>query len=246
MTNDPVSEQELHAYLDGELPQERRRAVERFLVDHPEKAELLAEWAAQRDAIAAAYDPVLAEPIPAALAEAARRNGRPPAWRAIAAATLIAAFGGGFLLGAATGGLSRPSLADAGLTAHRLYIPEKIHAVEVTAADRPHLESWLSKRVGLTVAAPDLSASGLTLLGGRVAPANGGAAALFMYENGSGERFTLMVAKTPDPDSRVAYHEAGAFGAFDWGRDGYGFVLSGPHDEALLEKVRKGVEANWF
>lgn len=244
--DEPVGETDLHAYLDGELPPERRRTVERFLVDHPDAAERLAEWAAQGDGIRAAYDAVLAETPPATLVAAAQRGDRPALWRAAAAAVLVATFAGGFLLGGYINRVPSSSLADAGLTAHQLYIPEKIHPVEVTAADRPHLESWLSKRVGLAVAAPDLSASGLALLGGRVAPVAGGAGALFMYENPAGERFTLLVAKAGERDRPLAYHEAGAFGAYDWGGSGYGFVLSGPHDEALLEGLQKKVEAGWL
>lgn len=242
---DPISEFDLHAYLDGELTPERRRAVEAYLAGHPEAAERLAEWAAQGEAIRAAHDPVLSEPLPQDLVAAARRRRRPAPWIA-AAAALVATFASGYLAGVAFNQGSGETLALAGLQAHQLYIPEKVHPVEVAASDRSHLESWLSKRVGLAVAAPDLAASGLTLLGGRVAPVDGRAGALFMYENTVGERFTLLVAKAPGQDRALAYHEAGAFGAYDWADAGYGFVLAGPHDEARLESLQKSVEANWL
>lgn len=245
MTNDPVGEQELHAYLDGELPAERRRAVEAWLVAHPDEAERLAEWAAQGERIRAAYDPVLSEPVPPATVAMVRRARARPLRRLAAAAAVLVAFGGGFAAGRLTPA-SDQALAQAGLTAHLLYIPERAHPVEVAAADRQHLESWLSKRVGLAVTAPDLSSAGLNLLGGRVAPVGSRAGALFMYENAAGERFTLLVAKATDGNRPLTYHDAGAYGAYDWSEANYGFVLAGPHDEARLEELQKKVAADWL
>ena len=40
--NSPVTEDELHAYVDGELPPDRMNAVEAWLADHPEQAALVA------------------------------------------------------------------------------------------------------------------------------------------------------------------------------------------------------------
>jgi len=245
--SEPISDSDLHAYVDGELPDDRRHAVEAHLVANPDAAELLALWAAQREAIRAAYDPVMAEPVPPGLIAAARRGRGAGRWRLAAAAAIVIAFAGGVGAGRISAGLDRPDLlARAGLTAHRLYIPEKIHPVEVTADNRPHLDQWLSRRVGSPVAPPDLTASGLTLLGGRVAPVGTAAGALFMYENAGGERFTLLIARVGERDRPLAYHEAGDFGAYDWSEGGYGFVLAGPHDEARLESLQRDVEANWL
>ena len=55
------------------------------------------------------------------------------------------------------------------LAAHRLYIGEVRHPIEVRAAEA-HLLPWLSRRLGTTVRAPDLTAFDLTLLGGRLLP----------------------------------------------------------------------------
>ena len=52
----PVTQDELHAYIDGELPADRRDAVEAWLATHPEDAALVAAWRAQSDvAINAQY-----------------------------------------------------------------------------------------------------------------------------------------------------------------------------------------------
>ena len=47
----PVTEDELHAYVDGELPADRQAAVESWLAAHPEDAARVSAWRAQADAI---------------------------------------------------------------------------------------------------------------------------------------------------------------------------------------------------
>ena len=56
--NSPVTEDELHAYVDGELPADRREAVEAWLANHPDDAARVAAWRAQADAIRARYGAV--------------------------------------------------------------------------------------------------------------------------------------------------------------------------------------------
>ena len=44
MTEQMISEDELHAYVDGELPADRRGAVEAWLASHAEDAARVAAW----------------------------------------------------------------------------------------------------------------------------------------------------------------------------------------------------------
>src|SRR5205809_25292 len=82
--------------------------------------------------------------------------------------------------------------------AHRLYIAEVRHPIEVTANEN-HLLPWLSRRVGTNLRAPDLSTFGLRLLGGRLLPGMNGPAALFMYEGLTGERITFYASRQQEP-----------------------------------------------
>ena len=61
----PVTADELHAYVDGVLPPDRRAAVEAWLAVHPNDAAQVAEWRAQADAIRARYGAIANEPVPA-------------------------------------------------------------------------------------------------------------------------------------------------------------------------------------
>ena len=60
----PVTEDELHAYVDNELPAERRGDVETWLAAHPEEAARVQSWRAMADALHARYDSVLDEAVP--------------------------------------------------------------------------------------------------------------------------------------------------------------------------------------
>jgi anti-sigma factor RsiW len=241
--NTPVTEDELHAYVDGELPQDRLGAVEDWLAARPEDAAQVAAWRAQADAIRARYGAVVNEPVPAALKlDRILRSGRRTSIGMTAAAAVIA-----FLAGGIAGWTARDAsavvatntfdaFASEALSAHRLYIAEVRHPIEVGAGER-HLVPWLSKRVGTTLRAPDLAGFGLKLLGGRLLPGPHGPAALFMYEGPSGERFTLYSSPQRNPQTAFRYTVADKFAAVHWIESEIGFVMSGPADRDRLGKI---------
>ena len=184
------------------MPADRREAVETWLANHPEDAARVASWRAQAEAIRSHFGAVIDEAVPARLQiDRITRNRR--SWAAIAAAAAIVAFVGGGIAGwmARGASASAPSeletFASEALGAHRLYIGEVRHPIEVKAEEN-HLLPWLSRRVGTTLRAPDLAAFDLKLLGGRLLPGVNAPAALFMYESGSGERVTIYVSRTTE------------------------------------------------
>jgi anti-sigma factor RsiW len=239
--NSPVTEDELHVYVDGELPADRREAVELWLASHPEDAARVAAWRAQAESIRARYGSVINEPVPDRLTlNRITRNRR--SWAATAAAAAVVAFVGGGVAGWMARGASAaaPSgielFTGEALGAHRLYIGEVRHPIEVKAEEN-HLLPWLSRRVGITLRAPDLATFDLKLLGGRLLPGISGPAALFMYENGSGERFTLYCSKLAEARTAFRYSAFDKFGAVHWIEGGYGWVVSGPTDKARLKSI---------
>jgi anti-sigma factor RsiW len=239
--NSPVTEDELHVYVDGELPADRREAVETWLAGHPEDAARVVAWRAQAEAIRARYGDVVNEPIPDRLTLDRITRGR-RSWAAAAAAAAIAAF----LIGGVAGWMARGASAAApsnfelltgeAMGAHRLYIGEVRHPIEVKAEEN-HLLPWLSRRVGTPLRAPDLAAFDLKLLGGRLLPGISGPAALFMYESGSGERFTLYCSRLAEPRTAFRYTADDKFGAVHWIEGGYGWVVSGPMDKPRLKGI---------
>jgi anti-sigma factor RsiW len=256
MTNrdSPVTQDELHAYVDGEIPADRRGAVEAWLAGHPDDAARVAEWGAQADAIRARYGAIAAEPVSARF-DLDQLNRGARSWRGIAAAAVLVAFLGGGVVGWMAHGASAaaPSRFDIitaqALDAHKVYVVEVRHPVEVTGAERPHLVQWLSKRLDYELRVPQLEASGLRLVGGRLLPGPFGPAAFFMYEGPSGERFTIYYARTDTPQTAMRYRAADRLAAFYWVDQGVAYVVSGSADrerllqvaQAAYDQIDKGV-----
>jgi anti-sigma factor RsiW len=248
--NLPVTEDELHAFVDGELPADRKEAVTAWLAAHPDQAALVATWRAQAESIRARYGAVANEQVPARLMIdqiIERGRGGRRSWAAMAAAAAVVAF----LVGGATGwiahGASAAKLtgfdaftADA-LDAYRLYVVEVRHPVEVPGSERPHMTQWLSKRVGTELRVPDLQTIGLKLVGGRLLPGPTGAAAFYMYEGPSGERYTIYCAKAAAAETALRFKGGDSSAAFYWVDDKVAYVVSGPADRDALEKVTKSV-----
>jgi anti-sigma factor RsiW len=236
----PVTEDELHAFVDGELPANRRADVEAWLAIHPEDAARVAAWRSQAELIKGRYGGLAGEPTPSRFEiDRITRAARP--WRRIAVAAAVAAFvlggtGGWFGRGAWEGVPAVRAVAAEAIEAHKLYVVEVRHPVEVSA-DASHLMGWLSKRVGHELRAPDLQQFGLKLIGGRLLPGSKGAAAFFMYEGPSGERFTLYCARASTPDTALRYRASGPVAAFYWIEGEFGYVMTGPADRERLQKV---------
>jgi anti-sigma factor RsiW len=244
--NVPVTEEELHAFVDGELPADRLEAVSAWLATYPEAAAQVAAWRAQAEAIRARYGAVINEPVPARLKLAEMmRDGR--SWRGMAAAACVAAFliggtAGWFAHGAAAlPGNSFDKFAGEALEAYKLYTVEVRHPVEVPGDERAHMTQWLSKRLGYEQRIPDLQAIGLKLVGGRLLPGPDGAAAFYMYEGKSGERFTIYCSRTSVPETALRYKDSERVAAFYWVDDKRAYVVSGPADRAQMEKVTKAI-----
>jgi len=240
-----VTEGELHVYVDGALPEDRREAVEQWLANHPEDAARVAAWRAQAEAIRARFGGVINEPVPDRLKlDRILRTGR--SWGALAAAAAIVAFVVGSTAGWVARGASAAApnesevFANEAIGAHRLYIGEVRHPIEVKA-EEGHLLPWLSRRVGTLLRAPDLGAFDLKLLGGRLLPGVNAPAALFMYESGSGERVTIYVSRTTEPRTSFRYKVTDKFGALRWSEAGYGWVVSGPDDKPRLKLIAESM-----
>jgi anti-sigma factor RsiW len=239
----PVTEDELHAYVDNELPAERRGDVEAWLAAHPDDAERVRSWSAMAEGLRARYDAVADEPVPKRL-EIERLVRQPRQWiyGAIAAA-LVAFIAGGGVGWLARGAAASPSalqnFARDALDAHRLYVVEVRHPVEVPGSERAHLQQWLTKRCGWDVRAPEMDATGLKLVGGRLLPGPTGPASFLMYESASGERFTVYAARAAAETTQMRYAKQDNNGALFWSDRGVGYVVSGSSDRERLTQVAR-------
>ena len=214
--NQPMTEVELHALVDGQLTPERQREIEAYLVTRPDEAQRAEAYRAQKRELRALFDPVLDEALPQRVLDAARLR-TPWYLQRIAASVAIALISGAAGWGL-RGGMSAESastvlsqqgpasitmaevatpatgFAQRAAVAHAVYSPEQRRPVEVDAAHEDQLIAWLSKRMGAPMKPPDLQAVGYALEGGRLLPGGQGPVAQFMYRDEAGSRLTLYVS----------------------------------------------------
>jgi anti-sigma factor RsiW len=243
-----ITEEDLVAFADERLDAPRLTEVETWLADRPDERRKVETWRAQTAMLRAALDPVAAEPAPASMIAAVRTYApRRNMWigPALAASIALAAgLGGGWYLGQTGWPVilgeeeSGEALARSAYRAHRLYVAEVRHPVEIGASDQGHLASWLSNRLEAPLKIPDLTNQGLRLLGGRLLPVDGKPGAQLMYESANGDRYTLFVARA-DGEHATPFHfeEWGNIGCYYWIDGGLGYALNGPKDRERLMTI---------
>ena len=254
MTPSPrPSDADLGALADGQLSPERAAAVEAALARDPDAQARLAAIRAQNAALASALDPWLAEPIPARLLSAATAPGRRGGY--VRAARLAFAFAATLVLGVAVGWYGRDALlashgtpttfAREAAYSHAIYASDQGRPVEVSGAEEARLVRWLTRRLGVEVAAPDLTPVGFSLVGGRLVAGNEKPMALLMYENADRQRLTLQWRKSEPGTDEAAFryaHENGV-GVFYWIDENCAYALSGNVDRERLLAVSRLVYA---
>jgi anti-sigma factor RsiW len=242
MSTLPVTEAELHAYLDQRLPDARRADVEAYLAEHADESKRLAAYRAQDDALRAVFDPVMDEPIPQRLMHRQSRVARYAA--VVAWLALGTAIGWSVRdFSSADRRADAPAWAYRAAVAHAVYSPEVRHPVEVGADQEAHLVNWLSKRLGTQLKVPQLNALGYALVGGRLLPGEGGPVAQFMYQDAKGQRLTLYVRTNVDNTRESAFRFAreNNVGVFYWLDHKLGYALSGETDKTELLRVATAV-----
>lgn len=241
----PILEEDLHAYVDGLLPERRRAEVESFLADNPKEAERVRAYQKQKEALRALFDPVLDEPIPPQLLHPKRLWSWPVVrYAAIVAWITLGGALGWALRGADSRKLDEPNgFARQAAIAHAVYSPEVRHPVEVGRDQEEHLVAWLSKRVGAPLKPPHLSELGFDLVGGRLLPGNRGPVAQFMYQDEKGQRLTLYVRMDPGTKGETAfrYTQEGKVGVFYWIDGPFGYALSGETKKEGLLRIANAI-----
>jgi anti-sigma factor RsiW len=263
-----IDEDDFQAFVDGQLPPERRRAVMAYLAARPEESARMGDYHRLTEEMHLLYDEVLYEPLPARL-RVEHYRGRTAWWamplrwlglaelrlvpRAAAIAVLLLVGGsGGWALGlhylqpeAEPPAVSFTRLAA---NAHILYASDLQHPVEFGADQQDRLLLWLSERLGQAVHAPDLQDIGFTLVGGRLLPAAGLPAAQLMYENPDARRITLYIrsnwpsAPGAAQDGTVTFASEGGVSSVYWREGPFAYALLGELDRELLFATAKAIQ----
>jgi anti-sigma factor RsiW len=197
----------LHAFADDELQGDEKRNVEEALASDENAQKLLAEIRRQKTELHKFYDAVLDEPVPDQLLRATQHVKASSPWPRLAFAASLAALA----FGATSGWLAHnhfepkaiaETLQQRAANAFAVYGTDQRHPIEVAAAEKDHLQMWLSKRIGVKFSVPDLQAQGYTLIGGRLLAEQDQAAGLLMYEDASKKRLSIYVAANAAKNSQ--------------------------------------------
>jgi anti-sigma factor RsiW len=245
----------LEAYVAGRLDPGAAAALEARLAGDLGLTAELAERRRQHEAIHALFDPIVSEPVPERLQPARLASRRTIANRTrammAAAAMLLLVIGGAAGWTARTWSVTAgddPAVAliDGAVAAHALYVRESRHAVEVPGDQKQQLDNWLSNRIDRPFAAPDLTAQGFTLVGGRLLPpvadTQSGPAAQLMYQNAEDARVTVFITAAPaglgyaSETTRVA-----GLDAFYWSNDRITCTVVGHLQAAEMQQVARQI-----
>jgi anti-sigma factor RsiW len=237
----PIREEELHAFIDGELPAGRAGMVAAALEADPILAARVAAFAADKAALAAAYRPIGRQPVPAswialidraAAAPPARRRVPPPwaRWAVGLAACLVLALLGvalleqrvppeGSILAQAEAARQERTLVVARLTGAAL-------------ADVPSRDAELTHAVGLKLRAPDLARLGWNLVEIDIYAK----AAALRYRAEGGRTLTLFVRPSTGTP-RFDLFETGAVRVCLWQDEVVGAVMMGEMSAGQMMRV---------
>ena len=230
----PVSEAELHGFVDGDMDRGRREAVQTFLAASPGDAARVETWRRQNETIRAAFAPVETGPLPWSLPLAPGAEGvaaaRPAAggqaeasgshaWRARWFARLIGlSFASGALLAAGAaylaGRVNAPDAAPPSMEGPTPAGMNETFVARAMSALRPFEPPPAAVRLspnsdgpGQDTAAPilpNLPVEGLKLAGVRTIPGEQGQMSCLVYARRDEVNIALCVEKAVDPGETVA------------------------------------------
>lgn len=198
----PISDADLHAFVDGRLDESRRGAVLQYLADHDEEQQRVQDWMDQADGLRRALRNDEAAGRDAILARLAgtgprRRAIQVAARRLLLAASIVMAIGLGGLAGwVAHGNRKLSEIARLGIeatTAYSVFANDANRPIEISSDNRAELISWITRKLGHRVSVPDLSPMGYQLMGGRVLTAMYGPAAMLLYRDADDNRITVYL-----------------------------------------------------
>lgn len=263
-----VSDEELGAYLDGELDEARRTAVEAYLAANPRVASFVEGGARVREGLHGLFDGYLNQPLPAeqmALQhEIERRMQRARSQRlyrrlVAAAVALFAVVGAG--LGAWH--MTAPDGADDRLFAlfsdqHGTSAPAgqgTAPAEQGATAQLATLGSETAAPKGDTsggatapnkAGAPDFSSFGYNLIGTRLLATQDGGSMQLIYESTDGSRVELFFSPSKDSArNSLTLMEEGPISVLFWHAGGRSYSLVGEVGRDRLLELGRAVNGDW-
>ncbi|WNW09853.1 anti-sigma factor [Pseudomonas sp. DTU_2021_1001937_2_SI_NGA_ILE_001] len=233
---------ELHAYLDGQLEPAHRQWLEAWLAVHPEDARRVQGWRQDAQQLRAAFAGQGGGPLPERLDPAHIRRGLRQRWQArlATAAALLVALG--------VGGLGGWQMRGDSVARHSLPMQDAVQAYRLFAgADQNvldlheggELRNWLARYLKDATPPPAMDRVGLKTVGARLLATEQGAAALVIYEDGQGRRLTFFI-RPPGSHNELlppGQRTEGDLLTRYWSHGGYNYAVVSRSDDPLAERV---------
>ncbi len=249
----PISEEELHAFVDDQLDRDASSLTSRATCRSTPMSRAgsppTGPSARRCVPLSARWRPSRIPPrLDLQLLIQQRLAQRRIPWRAAAAVLLAFVLGGAgewFLhFGAPEPTLSISLLSEQAVANHMVYTADRRRPTELGADQRDDLARWVSNRLNHKVAPPDLAADGYSYIGGRLAATPDGPAGMFMYDDKQGVRLTVFVLPLSGAENSPMQHvESAKVDGVAWIDKGIGYTVVGklPQEELrrLAEQVRQ-------
>ncbi len=257
------SQEQLTAYLDGELPNAESQALEAELANNPALCVQLEELAIDRPAIASAFDQLLAtappmpdlaalqdsiaEPAPAPLPVPANDNF--VSLRMLIASSFVAVcLGVGVTLGL-SGGFGgqkqQPGWIDFVASYQALYVPETLTNVKTDTATLEAETARAAHALSRSLNVAQLeSLQGLDFKRAQVLGFKGKPLVQLAFLSDSGEPVALCIIKANGAaDEAMAPKTLQGMEAASWSKGGFKYLLIGGQDKALINRAAREFNA---
>ncbi|GLK89340.1 anti-sigma factor family protein [Pseudomonas turukhanskensis] len=244
----PPSDQDLHAYVDGHLNEADREQLQLYLAAHPAIAAKVQAWQQDAQHLRAALSGALhVVPNPQLDPTAIRHNLRRQRRRHFATAALL-------LIAVSVGGVGGWQARTLNFASHMLPMADAVQAYRMfavkdgmasdwTASTSNDPQRWLDQHFARADRIPDLADAGFKPVGGRMISTEQGAAAMLVYEDGSGRKASFYI-RPPGPQHYLLARGArrdGELQADYWSSDEYNYALVTQADDEAAKRVRSAL-----
>jgi anti-sigma factor RsiW len=258
-----ITDDDLHAFVDGVLAPDRHRIIEAYLAQHPAQQRRIAGWQAQSDELRSTLSCIIEEPLPPELtlthllATQRRRSFSGFGQQLRVAAGLLLALG----VGATTGWLGRSGINspatssnDTGVTALRLetnaayqvFSNPSISTMMKSRSAPETTDHTLWRALGAKFKIPDLTPAGFSVERIAWVATTHGPAAVVMYGSHDGQRLLLLVRKmdVPAPSGRMSEAHLNGHSQFSWISHGVGFSVASAGAATTLHHIANQIRAD--
>lgn len=253
MDSRPIADEELVAYLDGELPPEQAKAVAQVLRDDPALRARLDDLTIDTGAVKAAFDSLL--PLAPGQTETAledqpsQPSARPPAPRLSRRAAIAASLAAVAAIGFAGGRFTAPTQTEDWRMAvaeyQLLYRSETLTHLDPSPAELESERARVVAQLGLDITGTTLrNVSGLRYRRAQILGYEAAPLAQFAYLDSRDRPVAFCVTPTEAANRPLETQSFKGLTGVSWVAGGFAFLVIGDVPQALLDRAARDLSAS--